>query len=45
LCDLCGESEIACKCFDEGKEPTYSDCNECGGEGKIDAAKAKGKKV
>lgn len=30
ICDICGESEVACKC----EEPTFSDCSDCGGTGK-----------
>ena len=33
ICDICGESEAACQCFNDGLEPTYSDCEECNGTG------------
>jgi len=34
ICDICGESESACTCEKEGKEPTYSECEDCEGTGK-----------
>jgi hypothetical protein len=33
ICDICGESESACECFNDGEEPTYSDCEACDGSG------------
>lgn len=29
ICDICGESEAACNCLNEGEDPTYSDCEDC----------------
>ncbi len=34
ICDVCGESKIACTCeADGGEEPQYSDCQDCDGSG------------
>jgi hypothetical protein len=33
ICDICGESEAACECEENGDEPTYSECEDCGGTG------------
>lgn len=35
LCDICGESPKACCCEKDGiGDPTYSDCQDCGGKGR-----------
>jgi hypothetical protein len=33
ICDICGESEAACRCLEDGEEPTFSPCEDCHGTG------------
>ena len=34
MCDVCGESEAACDCGEDGGDlPAYSDCENCKGTG------------
>lgn len=35
MCDRCGESPEACGCADDGEEPDFVKCVECGGAGRI----------
>jgi len=43
LCNICGESERACSCEDDGEEPTYFECTDCDGTGRSAHARVKAK--